>query len=105
VDGDAIAGGYVYRGPSMAAMEGVYIYGDFVSGRIWALRRDGPAWVNAEVMDTDLNISAFGEDEAGEIYLLDYIGGALYQIVERANDRFLPCILAEGVEEPPARGR
>jgi glucose/arabinose dehydrogenase len=106
VDGDSVTGGYVYRGPHMPAMNGAYVYADFVSGRIWALRRDGPAWVNEELLDTDLNIPAFGEDEAGELYLLDYIGGALYQIVDRANDRFLPCVLAEGEPEPPpARGR
>lgn len=79
--GTAIAGGYVYRGSAFPELGGIYFYGDFGSGRIWALLR-GPAgkWHSVPLQDTDLEISSFGEDEAGELYILDIKGG-VYRIV------------------------
>ncbi|HWQ11488.1 MAG TPA: PQQ-dependent sugar dehydrogenase [Roseiflexaceae bacterium] len=79
--GQSITGGYVYRGASFPALQGVYLFADFVSGRIWGLRpRDG-AWERAELLDTELYISSFGEDEAGELYLTSMYEGAVYQVV------------------------
>lgn len=80
VDGNcAVTGGYVYRG-SNPALRGVYFYGDFCSGRIWGLVRNGTSWENRVLLDTTLSISAFGEDESGELYLVDHTGGELYRI-------------------------
>jgi len=75
----AVTGGYVYRG-SVTALQGTYLYGDFCSGRIWALQRTGTTWQGALLTDTTLSISTFGEDESGELYLADYVGGGLYHI-------------------------
>src|SRR5262249_18362804 len=68
--GCAIIGGYVYRGASAPALYGGYLFGDFCSGRIWALAHaaDG-TWQATELLMTDLQISSFGEDDAGELYL------------------------------------
>ncbi len=86
--GVSITGGHVYRGPGRTAWQGLYFYGDFGSGRIWALQRSGDAWVNTLVRDTDLSISSFGEDEAGRLYVVDY-RGAVYLL---AGATYLPVI-------------
>lgn len=77
----AITGGYVYHGQAMPDLAGVYVFGDFCSGRIWGLQKTGGAWVSEEMASVPYRISAFGEDEAGEIYLADLSGGGIYQIV------------------------
>nr|PZN27772.1 MAG: glucose dehydrogenase [Chloroflexota bacterium] len=79
--GQSVTGGYVYRGASFPALQGVYFFGDFTSGRIWGLRQTGGAWERAELLDTDVYISSFGEDEAGELYLTSMYDGTVYQIV------------------------
>jgi glucose/arabinose dehydrogenase len=75
----SVTGGYVYRGSS-PALQGVYFYGDFCSGRIWGLQRSGSAWTSTLLADTALAISTFGEDEAGELYVADYATGDVYRI-------------------------
>ena len=75
----SVTGGYVYRG-SNAALRGIYFYGDFCSGRIWGLRRNGAIWESQLLSDTTLSISTFGEDEAGELYVADYATGEIYRI-------------------------
>jgi len=91
--GYSITGGYVYQGDSLPGIEGLYIYADYVSGRIWSLDYDGtgPA-VNRELLDTSLNISSFGTDAAGEIYLCAF-DGHIYR---------LGCVA--GVNGEPAEG-
>jgi len=92
--GQSITGGYVYRGSANERLKGAYIYGDYVSGRIWALRyEDGAVTAYREVFDAPRrpHITSFGEDEAGELYLcaferLDGRGdstGRIMRIVER----------------------
>jgi len=78
-EGISVSGGYVYRGETIPDLEGVYLYGDFGTGVIWAVWRDpSMTWQNDILMDTPYGISSFGEDEAGELYLVDY-GGTIYQ--------------------------
>jgi glucose/arabinose dehydrogenase len=80
--GCSVTGGFVYRG-SMTAWQGIYLYGDFCSGRVWGLLRDSNnIWQNTLLFETDFNITSFGEDESGEIYLVDR-AGSLYQLTER----------------------
>jgi glucose/arabinose dehydrogenase len=76
--GNAVIGGYVYRGNKLPAWQGVYLYGDYGSGRIWGLLHlpDG-SWLNNQLFDTGRNISSFGVDEEGEIYLVDDNGSIL----------------------------
>ena len=76
----AVIGGYVYRGSAFPALQGTYIYGDLCSGRIWGLRRSGAVWQSSLLADTTLQISTFGEDETGELYVGDYATGDIYRI-------------------------
>jgi glucose/arabinose dehydrogenase len=78
----SVTGGYVYRGAQFPQWNGLYFYGDYCSGRIWALAPDGSGgWANAEILDSDLVLSSFGEDEAGEMYALDYGSGVIYRML------------------------
>jgi glucose/arabinose dehydrogenase len=76
--GEAVIGGYVYWGKKLPAWLGVYLYGDYGSGRVWGLlhRVDG-SWQNAQLFETGMHISSFGVDENGEIYLVDDGGSIL----------------------------
>jgi len=79
--GCSVTGGYVYRGSSYPALQGLYFFGDFCSGRVWGLRRNGTSWEHVLLSDTVFSISTFGEDEAGDLYLADYGSGTVYRIV------------------------
>jgi glucose/arabinose dehydrogenase len=80
--GCSITGGYVYRGAAFPRLQSLYFYGDYCSGRIWALNPAAPpALQQPELLRSRLRISSFGEDQAGELYLTDLSGG-LYQVVE-----------------------
>ena len=71
--GCSVTGGYVYRGARLASLQGAYVYGDFCSGKVWALRYDGSRVTeHRELVDTTLAIAAFGEDRQGEIYVLSF---------------------------------
>ncbi len=71
-DGDcSITGGYRYRGP-VTALRGLYVYGDFCTGRVWFADRK---WNTRLWRETGFNIASFGEDEAGNLYLVDLNGG------------------------------
>jgi len=73
-EGGSITGGYVYRGARTPALSGIYVFGDFISGNIWGLRREAGGWRRALLLDSPAAISSFGESEAGELYLVDHYG-------------------------------
>jgi glucose/arabinose dehydrogenase len=77
--GQSITGGYVYRGARIPALVGRYVYADFVSGRVWALKleADGQA-DNVLLLESGLGITSFGVDEDGELYVTT-IDGGIYQ--------------------------
>ena len=79
--GCAIIGGFVYRGEKIPQLDGVYLSGDFCSGRIWASWRDHElVWHTKELLRQSLRrMSGFGQDQAGEVYVFDY-DGKLYRI-------------------------
>ncbi len=80
--GSAVVGGYVYRGQQYPQLTGFYFYADEGSGRIWALERTAPnTWASTEKLNSPYNISSFGEDQPGEIYLASYGTGEIYQLV------------------------
>jgi glucose/arabinose dehydrogenase len=80
-DGCSVTGGYVYRGAAVPALAGAYVYGDFCSGRIWSLRPgDGGNWENERLFETSYSITSFGEDEQGDLYVLDR-AGTIYKLV------------------------
>jgi glucose/arabinose dehydrogenase len=76
----SVTGGYRYRGSQLPSLQGVYFYGDYCSGRIWRATRQVATWTSVEALDTTENISGFGEDEAGEIYIVAH-GGSIFRLV------------------------
>ena len=79
--GNAIVGGYVYRGEAYPELRGLYFYADFTNGRIWATDPDAPtATADSLLLDTDYAITSFAEDEAGELYVTA-ISGELFRII------------------------
>jgi glucose/arabinose dehydrogenase len=81
-DGCSITGASVYRGTNIAGLVGAYLYGDYCSGRIWALAQDVQGeWGSQLLLDSGLSISSFGEDEAGELYVADLAGSGIYRLV------------------------
>lgn len=73
--GCSVTGGVVVRDPSMPEWQGVYLYADYCSGIVWGLLRTPPGeWRNDILFRTDFNVSAFGVDLAGRVYLLDLQG-------------------------------
>jgi len=78
----SVTGGYVYRAGAFPRMQGLYLYGDFCSGRIWGLRRESNVWQNSLLLDTSIQISAFGEDEFGALYVAGYNTGEIYPLVD-----------------------
>lgn len=80
--GNATIGGFVYRGSKLTGLVGSYIYGDYVSGRIWALSDYGTGnFVNKELLDTGLRITSFGIDEKNELYICAD-DGRVYEMTE-----------------------
>jgi glucose/arabinose dehydrogenase len=79
--GCSVIGGYVYRGEVYPEFQGVYVFGDWCSGRIFTLDVDGETMTPRNVLESGLQVSSFGEDEAGEIYVVDFAGGGLYRVV------------------------
>jgi len=80
----SITGGYRYRGQSYPDLQGIYFYADFCTGRIWgATQQVSGTWESQELLVAGFPISTFGEDETGELYVVEYNGdqSVLYQIV------------------------
>jgi len=83
----SITGGYVYRGQAVPAMRGSYVFGDYCSGELFAMS----AGANRKhsrtprvLLHTGLRISSFGEDEIGEIYVVDHKGG-IYRLALKGD--------------------
>ncbi len=77
-NGCSVTGGYVYRGEGIPSRQGQYIFGDYCSGRVWALESVLDAgWTEEIILETDANITTFGEDADGELYYAT-MGGQLF---------------------------
>ena len=79
--GCSVTGGYVYRG-SMPEWNGIYLYGDYCTGLIWGLIQADGGFQNQLLFDVDFTITSFGQDQAGEIYLVSDSGG-IYRLVKK----------------------
>jgi glucose/arabinose dehydrogenase len=78
--GCSITGGFVYRGSDLPSLRGRYFYGDYCSGTIWSLRvEDGEATDVRRERIAVRQLTSFGEDEAGELYLVSQ-AGSVYRI-------------------------
>jgi glucose/arabinose dehydrogenase len=81
--GCSVTGGVVYRGSALPAWDGVYLYGDYCSGNVWGLVRNTEGeWQEELLFETGVLITSFGEDEVGEVYLVDY-DGMIYRLSEK----------------------
>ena len=74
----SVTGGYVYRGVQFPTLDGFYFYSDYCSGKVWTLR---PGYAPAQLLDTILIVSSFGEGEDGTLYLVEFYQGQIYQVV------------------------
>ena len=79
--GVSVIGGYVYRGADIGGLYGKYVFTDFIGQQIWTLEETSPGnWQRADLLPKNFSVSSLGEDESGELYLVD-IGGAVYKII------------------------
>lgn len=90
--GRSITGGYVYRGESFPQLVGAYIYGDFVSGKIWALHKEWQDLTHKELVASKLPIASFGVDQYNEIYICSF-DGTIYTLVQLGEKK--PAAAAE----------
>jgi glucose/arabinose dehydrogenase len=83
-EGCSIVGGYVYRGTALASLQGQYLFGDFCQGWVksFAARDESPEPVDQPALSPGENITSFGEDDAGELYILT-ASGSVFKIVPR----------------------
>ena len=81
--GRSVTGGFVYRGSAIANLVGWYVFGDFITGRLFGIPEDSTSGVVAEVLaESGLQIVSFAEDSSGELYLLHFAGGTIHQLVD-----------------------
>ena len=80
-DACSVIGGYVYRGAVIPWLTGAYVYGDFCTGQVFGLRREGGDFTNRLLADTGLRIASFGQDNDGELYVLSQ-GEGIFRLVE-----------------------
>ncbi len=88
--GKSITGGLVYRGDRLPELQGLYLYADYVSNRLWALRYDAGrkrVTANHPIPDRGVPILSFGEDDKGDVYLMTFSGSGrgIYRFVRRGQ--------------------
>jgi glucose/arabinose dehydrogenase len=92
--GKSITGGLVYRGKKIPQLAGRYVYADFVTGKVWALKYDyqQEQVVSNMAITTDrMPVLAFGDDEAGEIYLtIESVDGRFYRLQKKSRKSATP---------------
>ena len=93
--GCAVIGGCVYRGFAIPDLRGTYFFADWCTSKIWSFQYQGGVIANYQERTAELvpndgvssinSISAFGEDAAGELYIVDYTGGELFKVIPNAS--------------------
>lgn len=102
-EGRSVTGGYVYRGP-ITSIRGRYFFADYVTARIWSFEVNSPGfttirnltdWTAALVPDAGTidKISSFGEDNAGNLYIIDHFDGELYRIIQTTSSTSLETLI------------
>ena len=92
----SVTGGMVYRGAEYKGLTGMYVYGDYCSGLIWGLKQTVSGWQNRPLYNAPFQVSTFGLDEAGRLWVAKYKErpqGAIYQIAEARATAYLPLLL------------
>jgi glucose/arabinose dehydrogenase len=80
--GCSVTGGFVSRSGTWPRLDGVYLFGDYCSGRVWGLREAGDSWEERQLAETGFSISGFGIDELGAVYVLDYGSGTVAAVTD-----------------------
>ena len=84
--GCSVTGGYVYRGRAIPALVGKYLFSDYCTGTLWSLARDASGTASvSKLLQSQVQVSSFGEDEAGELYLCDHGGGRILRLEAKAR--------------------
>jgi glucose/arabinose dehydrogenase len=93
----SVIGGFVYHGNAISGLQNIYVFGDFVSGKVYGLFKTGQAaQLKPQVIDkTGKSITAFAQDADGELYVLDYNFGGIWKLIPG------PCATAD-TGTPPA---
>ncbi|MFO0955836.1 MAG: PQQ-dependent sugar dehydrogenase [Isosphaeraceae bacterium] len=77
----SLTGGRVYQGKRLPELRGTYVYGDWSTGRAWGIKADGGKVTAPRLLvDTPFNVTGFGTDHAGELYIFDQAGGTFQQL-------------------------
>ena len=71
-------------GAAVPGLAGTYLYADYCAGTIWGLEAAVRSPAPRVLLESGLSVASFGEDEAGELYVVDLAGGRLFRIVEAA---------------------
>lgn len=82
-EGLSITGGFVYRGEAIPGLSGQFLYGDYISGNLWSVGFDdatGKPEVTLLLASTGRAITAFGQDQQGELYVVDF-AGSIWKVV------------------------
>ena len=81
-DGATVIGGYVYHGTNIAALAGIYVFGDFINGNIWFLTQNSQGqWVKTLLVNAGgADLAGFGQDANGELYVAKYSSGAVARL-------------------------
>jgi putative heme-binding domain-containing protein len=110
IESRSITGGYFSQSSRLPELRGAYIYGDYVTGKIWGLRHEGEniTW-REELVDSPLQIVSFGLDQAGEVLIVDYPSGTFHRLAnnprQTANANFPKKLSETGLFEDTARHR
>jgi glucose/arabinose dehydrogenase len=83
----SVTGGFVYRGRAFPALAGKYFYGDYCGGQLYYAQKSPSNWTTVLSLQTNLFITTFGVDSAGELYVADYQTGTLHQVTDSANPK------------------
>jgi glucose/arabinose dehydrogenase len=80
-DGCVMTTGEMSRAPQAPGLYGFFFYGDWCTGKIWGLTRS-TMWESQLLLDTDLSVVGFGQDEDGNIWVADYAGGGVHRLIQ-----------------------
>ena len=97
----SVTGGYVYRGSSYPWLQGDYFFADEAQGNIWAMWQPSPGvFSTTQIADNNWNVSSFGEDSAGELYVADYGSNTIYRLTSAQGTPATPTPTKTPTPEP-----
>ncbi len=96
----AVIGGYRYRGHDHPELAGRYLLADYCAGYVWTAWQGPTGWLAELLGEAPFNITTFGEDERGELYVADYNGGVLYRLGADSGGIFGDGFECDGFSSP-----